>query len=553
MIVQNEIADAVQSVCRALGLPESPFTVEWGGEGRGDYACNVAFLLAKKTGASVREHAEGITAELSKTKIQGIERIEVAGAGFINFFLSYEVFHRAITEASTNPDYGKSLAYADKKVIIEYTDPNPFKLFHIGHLMSNTIGESLSRLIEWGGAEVKRANYQGDIGLHVAKALWGMQKKGVGASSIAVLGEAYTLGAISYESDEQAKREIQEINKKVYERSDSEINTLYDMGRRISLEYFETIYAMLGTHFDYYFFESETGEFGKKIVREHTGDVFEESDGAIIYRGEKKGFHTRVFLNTEGLPTYEAKELGLAQIKYERYPHDLSVVVTGNEVSEYFKVLIVAMGEIFPELAARQKHIPHGMLRLPSGKMSSRTGYVLTAERLIDEVREKIRIRIASAGERKEASGSLDLISVAALKYSILKQGIGRDIVFDSDKSISFTGDSGPYLQYTHARAANVLSQSNVAASVHSPEVPGVLERLIFHFPEEAGRAVTELAPQRLVSYANELAGAFNAYYAGNRIVGSEAEAYRVALTSATRRVLARTLTLLGMSAPDRM
>lgn len=558
MIVQKEITDAVQNACKALGLPECAFTVDPvkladSSRGRGDYAVNIAFGLSKVTGKSAREHSEEIVAELSKTKREGIERIESAGAGFINFFLTPDIFYRALTEASINPDYGKSSAYAGKKVIIEYTDTNPFKLFHIGHLMSNAIGESLSRLIEWGGAEVKRADYQGDIGLHVAKAIWGIQHNGAVADSVPALGKAYAAGATAYESDEQAKKEIQKINKKVYERSDPEINKLYDAGRKISLDYFESIHILLGTHFDYYFFESETGEFGKQIVREHIGDVFEESDGAIIYRGEKKGLHTRVFLNKEGLPTYEAKELGLAQIKYECYPYDLSVVVTGNEISEYFKVLIAAMGEIFPEIAAKQKHIPHGMLRLPSGKMSSRTGDVLTAEWLINEVREKIRTRMDTAEEKKEIEGTLDPVSVAALKYSILKQGVGKDIIFDIDKSISFTGDSGPYLQYTHARAASVLSQSHTTASVHNPEVPGALERLIFHFPEETERAVAELAPQRLISYANELAGAFNAYYAANRIIGSEAEAYRILLTTATHTILARTLTLLGMSTPDRM
>lgn len=558
--MQKEIADAVQSACRDLGLPECSFTIERGGEGKGDYACNVAFLLAKEMGKSPLELAKVLVTELSTHTREWIAHSEVAGAGFINFFLSSEVLHRALFEAATNSDYGKGSAYAGKKVIVEYTDPNPFKLFHIGHLMSNTIGESLSRLIAWGGAEVKRANYQGDVGLHVAKAVWALctprnlgETEGLSLLDIKTLGQAYATGAIAYESDEQTKKEIQKINKKIYERSDSEINKLYDTGRKISLEYFETIYAMLGTHFDYYFFESETGEFGRQIVREHTGDVFEESEGAIVYRGEKRGLHTRVFLNKEGLPTYESKELGLAQIKYEKYPYDLSVVVTGNEVSEYFKVLIAAMGEIFPDLAVKQKHMPHGMLRLPSGKMSSRTGDVLTAEWLINEVKEKIRSRVATAEEKKEIEGSLDSISVAALKYSILKQGVGRDIIFDMHKSISFTGDSGPYLQYTHARAASVLSQTKMSASVENPEEPGSLERLIFHFPEEVERAVTELAPHRLVSYANELAGAFNAYYATNRIIGSDAEAYRLLLTMATRRVLACTLTLLGMSAPDRI
>ncbi len=567
--MQKGITDAIQGVLTALGLPELAFTVESGGltspskGGNGDYASNVAFILAKKTGKTPSELADALVIELNKNKGEHIEHIEVAGGGFINFFLKPDVFHCALAEAANNPDYGKSKAYAGKKVIVEYTDPNPFKLFHIGHLMSNTIGEAISRLIECGGAEVKRANYQGDVGLHVAKAIWGLLNvkladsslSTVGSMTMEMLGKAYVAGATAYESDEQAKKEIQEINKKVYERSDPEINKLYDAGRKISLDYFEGIYTLLGTHFDYYFFESETGEFGKKIVHEHVGGVFEESDGAIIYRGEKKGLHTRVFLNKEGLPTYEAKELGLAKIKYERYPYDLSVVVTGNEISEYFKVLVAAMGEIFPELAAKQKHIPHGMLRLPSGKMSSRTGDVLTVEWLIDKVREKIRLLAAAAEEKKNIEESLDAVSIAALKYSILKQGVGKDIIFDIDKSISFTGDSGPYLQYTHARAASVLALTRPPqwTGQTSREVPGAIERLIFHFPEEVDRTVRELAPQRLVSYANELAGAFNAYYASNRIIGSEMEAYRLTLTTATRAILARTLTLLGMSAPDRM
>ncbi|HBB65327.1 MAG TPA: arginine--tRNA ligase [Candidatus Vogelbacteria bacterium] len=572
--MEKEIRRAVQEAAKGLGYPELVFTVDPvkladSSRGRGDYAANVAFGLSKITGKSALEIAGALVTELNAHKSTDIEHVEVGGNGFINFFLAPVVFHRAITEAAQNPDYGRSTAYAGKKVMVEYTDTNPFKLFHIGHLMSNCIGESLSRLIEWGGAEVKRADYQGDVGLHVAKALWKLVRQPAdgdwkledGTMTMEMLGRAYAAGATAYESDEQAKKEIHEINKKIYERSDPALNELYDAGRKISLDYFESIHTLLGTHFDYYFFESETGEFGKKIVSEHMGTVFEESEGAVIYRGEKKGLHTRVFLNKDDLPTYEAKELGLAKIKYERYPYDLSVVVTGNEISEYFKVLLAAMGEIFPELAAKQKHVPHGMLRLPSGKMSSRTGDVLTAEWLIGEVREKIRARAAAAEEKKDVEGTLDAVSVAALKYSILKQGIGRDSIFDVEKSISFTGDSGPYLQYSHARAGSVLAQPRTSAAadagqgggIGNPETPGALERLIFYFPEEAERAAGELAPQRLVAYANELAGAFNSYYAENRIIGSEREAYRLALTAALRAVLSRTLSLLGMAAPEKM
>lgn len=549
----EEVRKAIEESLQRRSAPALSFTVERAPSGQGEYATNVALLAASALSTTPLALAQELASELTQSLSTSASRVEVAGPGFINISLKPEVLHSAVSDAASNERYGSSTLLKGEHVIIEYTDPNPFKLFHIGHLMSNTIGESLSRLVEFGGAEVKRANYQGDVGLHVAKTIWSLQKNKWSANSIETLGKAYADGSSSYETSEEVKTEVAVLNKKIYDRSDDGINKIYDEGRNISLEYFETLYKRLGTHFDLYFFESETGARGAELVRENMGKVFEESNNAVVYRGEQDGLHTRVFLNSEGLPTYEAKELGLAKIKSEKYPYTRSIVVTGNEISEYFKVIMAALHHIYPDLAEKTQHIPHGMLRLPSGKMSSRTGDVISAESLLGDVMVKIRERAVSAEHTSDTfEHSLDAVTVAALKYSILKQGIGRDIIFDLEKSISFTGDSGPYLQYTHARCASVLSQGKHGSADH-PEDPGELERLIFHFPEEVERAIREYAPQRIVAYLNELAQTFNAYYASNRIIGSDAEAYRLTLTAATRTVLKNGLYLLGIGAPDTM
>jgi arginyl-tRNA synthetase len=340
--------------------------------------------MQKKTGMSARVLAGKLTEELLRMPTEEIKNIEIAGPGFINFRLSDECLKSALAEALKQKEkWGNNESLKGKKVIVEYTDPNPFKEFHIGHFMANAIGESVSRLVEVSGAETKRACYQGDVGMHVAhviaeqirdKRISGMVEYKVGdVRSSAV---AYVAGVALAKGDSDFKKFVQKVNKEIYDRSDEEVNAIYDAGRKASLDYFEAIYEKLGTKFDHYFFESKTGVFGKELVEKNIGKVFEKGEGgAIVYKGdETKGLHTRVFVNSEGLPTYEAKELGLAKIKYDTYPHDTSIVITGNEVNAYFKVLLAAMAEIFPELAAKTVHISHGMLRMPTGKMSSRTG-----------------------------------------------------------------------------------------------------------------------------------------------------------------------------------
>lgn len=529
----------------------------------GDYASSVALQYTKQAGMPPRTLAEKIIATLGD--VEGVAKIEVAGAGFINFYLTPQALAESLEKARTEDmpvlqslggvGWGSVDLNKGKKILVEYTDPNPFKEFHIGHLMSNAIGESIARLLQFSGAEVKRANYQGDVGPHVAKAIWGMIRLGADPHDSKQIGKAYTTGAQAYESDESARAEIDSINAKVYDGSDMEINGLYAAGRQTSLDHFEEIYKTLGTKFDYYFFESATAPKGVEIVKAHT-DVFEESDGAIVYKGEKVGLHTRVFITSKGLPTYETKELGLAQMKNETWKFDTSITITAHEQSDYFRVVLAAMKEVMPDIAAKIQHISHGMMRFAEGKMSSRTGNVITGESLLNDLTEAAKARAAeSRADDKEKL--VQDVAVAAIKYQILKQASGKDIIFDRERALSLEGDSGPYLQYAHARAEQIVEKAKaqgIVAKVDASAMPDNLTRLLHRFPEIVEYAASLREPHLLTSYLLEIASAFNSWYAQVHILdGSTGSPHKVALVDAVRKTLKNGLWILGIPAPERM
>ncbi|MDO8481842.1 MAG: arginine--tRNA ligase [bacterium] len=517
----------------------------------GDYATGVALQYAKDAGIAPIKLAEKIAASLGE--IPGVARMEVAKPGFINFYLAPESINSTLSQAiEGSEDWGRNDSQKGVRVMVEYTDPNPFKEFHIGHLMSNAIGESIARLIEYTGAEVKRANYQGDVGPHVAKTIWAVKTKKVAGVS---WGVAYVVGNKAYESNEEAKKEIDEINAKIYDRSDPQINKIYGSGREASLRHFEEIYKTLGTKFDYSFFESETAPKGLAMVRAHKG-IFSESDGAIVFHGENQGLHTRVFITSKGLPTYEAKDLGLLEMKAEKWPFDISITVTANEQNEYFQVVQAALAEVLPELAHKVRHVSHGMMRLASGKMSSRTGDVITGESLIEELKERARAR-ATESRAENADLLAGEIAVAAVKYQILRQASGRDIIFDRERALSLEGDSGPYLQYAFARASQVLERARTEGVILKLDLdaePNEISRLIIRFPEVVMDAAQELEPHLLANFLIELASAFNSWYAQVHILDGTNEApHKVAITDAVRTTLKNGLWLLGIPAPEKM
>ncbi len=571
--------------------------------GFGHYSSNVAFKLAKLKGKSPLEVAKELAEKLSTNK--EFEKVEAAAPGFINFWLKPEYFQKELGVILKEKEkYGKNKNLKGQKILVDYTDPNPFKEFHIGHLMSNAIGESLCRIFEWNGAKVVRVCYQGDVGLHVAKTIWGIlnvlknnfpDDNATLQRKINFLGNAYTIGSGAYDPKDLSGRlpggpskeemvsqiekiafQIKDINKKIFYKSDPEINKIYEKGKKWSLEHFDEVYAKLGTKFDHFILESTVIADGEKIVREFLNPsassgrekVFEESNGAIIFPGDKYGLHTRVFINSQGLPTYETKDIGLAKKKMSLEKGlTSSLIVTANEQNDYFKVVFKALEFIFPEYAKISKHIGHGMLRFASGKMSSRAGNVITAESLMAEVEKLVEAKIAeqklSEKEKKEIK---DVVSIGAIKYSILRQAIGGDIIFDLEKSISFEGDSGPYLQYAYTRAKSVLERAGGAGRPSTDGkvksslklMPGEiteLETMLCKFSDVVERSGKEQAPHYIATYLTELARVFNAYYAKHKIVDikDEYSPYKVAITSAFAQVMKNGLEILGIRVPKKM
>jgi arginyl-tRNA synthetase len=402
---------------------------------------------------------------------------------------------------------------------------------------------------------VVRANYQGDVGVHVACAIWGIKKLGIRPDSADEFGRAYALGATSYKQDAEAKSEIDVINQKLYDRSDPELNALYDTGRAESLAAFEKIYALLGSKFDRYYFESETAPIGKELVLGHQ-ELFPESDGARVFKGEDYGLHTRVFMNGKGLPTYEAKELGLETLKQREYPQARLVIVTANEVTDYFRVVKKALELIDAPLSEKLAHVPHGMMKLPTGKMSSRTGDVITGESLLHDLAEAARER-ARESRADDANVLAQQIAVAAIKFQVLRGATSKDIVFDREQALSLEGDSGPYLQYAFARTQAILAKASEAGVFAHAEIapePNIVARLLVRFPSVAERAAREYAPHHVAQYLLELAGAFNSWYAREQILdGSVHAGNKVAITAAVGNTIKHGLWLLGIPAPERM
>lgn len=620
--MQTLLHRALQQSLVDLGLSDyqPKFTLTFPQDlSHGDLTTNLAMVLFaslsadhKKTHKSPRELASKIVGELeaSQDLANFLSSISVAGPGFINFGFSKTFLWQQLTELD-QPLSDQELAASDwfnQQVLVEFTDPNPFKELHIGHLFSNIVGESIARLLEKVGARVKRICYQGDVGMHVAKSVWGMQKKLASDSltladlaqkslseRVKFLGQAYALGATAYEEDPSANQEIKEVNFLTYRAAQQrlideqgwqpqvdyasllgdsklpakEISELYTQGRAWSLEYFETIYERLGTKFEDYFFESETGEYGMAVVKEHLAKgVFEKSQGAVIFPGSKHGLHDRVFINSLGLPTYETKELGLAPEKARRHSHDRSLIITANEIIEYFKVLLSAMSQTHPDLAAKTTHLTHGMVNLPEGKMSSRTGKILTAEWLLDEAGRKALDQLVELrpdwtdSERELAANQIGL---GAVKYALLKSSIGSDIAFSFEESLSFTGHSGPYLQYSLVRCKSLLAKADLKElatnkpaleSLDLDQATSDLWRFLIRYQQVVASAAHDFAPHTLANYLYELATKFSLFYDGSPILKEPNQDLKILKLSLVQQVAATLedgLTLLGIPTPDRM
>lgn len=526
----------------------------------GDLATNVALQIAQRISQPPRDVATRIADAAKDALDTRVADITVAGPGFINITLSDNELMGLAQAAAAE----KSQDYQDKVVVAEYSDLNPFKVVHAGHLYTTIVGDVIANLLQHAGGRVHRVNFGGDVGLHVGRAMWAIvdgneqkawQKVQELASQplhdrAAWMAERYVAGTRAYEDDATAKEEIISLNKKVYQVHDTNDHTstfakIYRMCRDWSYEYFDEFYKELGVDaFEKYYPESQTAPLGLKTVREQLKrGVYKQSDGAVVFDGEKHGLHTRVFINSQGLPTYEAKDVGLIMAKWRDYHFDLSLIITGNDIVEYMKVVLKSVEQFMPELPPRTRHLTHGMLKLEGGvKMSSRKGNVLYGNDLLQAA------EAAAKGDKQTA--------YAAVKYALLKQRIGGDIIYNPQESVALEGNSGPYLQYAHARARSILAKTerrDPGDFVDLQPAERSLARKISQYPEVFQKAVVELMPHHICTYLYELAQTFNRFYEQSRVIGDDREALRLQLVQAYADVLKDGLNILHIPAPERL
>ncbi|MEO8105438.1 MAG: arginine--tRNA ligase [Candidatus Saccharibacteria bacterium] len=547
----RELFDTDISV--ALTHPEVQF---------GDYATNVSLQLARTVGQPPRAIAEALAARLREVAPDHIREVTIAGPGFINVTLTDAALGRSLAVRATK-------SWAGKVVVAEYSDPNPFKVLHAGHLYTSIVGDSIANLLEHAGATVHRVNFGGDVGLHVAKTMWAILQKlgGEHPEKLAAIApnersewmaEAYVAGTLAYEDDAGAKARIIELNRQVYAIQTEQdhvapLAQIYWLCRGWSYDYFDAFYERIGTKFEKYYPESETAPIGLKIVSEQLArGVYEQSDGAVIFDGDKYGLHKRVFINSQGLPTYEAKDVGLIMLKWADYHFDSSVIITGNDIIEYMKVVLKSVEQFMPQLPARTTHLTHGIVKLAGGtKMSSRKGNILRAVDVLEAAAAANKAVTATEDER---------VTLGAVKYAFLKQRTGGDIIYSPTESVSLEGNSGPYLQYAHARARSILRKAGrevagdpSALDVDLEDDERTFVRKMGEYSEVIDKAVADLLPHVVCTYLYELAQTFNRFYENNRVIDDPRQALRLGLVEAYAARLREGLGLLGMYAPEKM
>ncbi len=569
--MQEQLKNSIRNALATLGIEAGTIVLERPADIlHGEYSTSAALAHAKAAQLAPRALAEKIVAELEKNPVADVEKIEIAGPGFINFRLSKKHFADTVAEIAAQPEtWGRNALHAGKKILVEHSSPNLFKPFHIGHVMNNAIGEAITRLARFSGADVTEVSYPSDISLGIGKAVWVILREG-GAEKVAsfgseletlaYLGDCYVRGTKAYEDDPEAAKEIRAITAQLYEHETaSDAWKTYETARDINLSYFKKITARLGSQFDAFIFESEAGTEGAKIIRANTPAVFKESEGASIYEGEQDGLHTRVFINKDGYPTYEAKDVGLMSLKFARYSPDISIFITDHEQQEYFKVVAAAAGKVNPVWKEKTVHRTHGRMSFKGQKMSSRLGGVPLAQTLVDTLFEEVAERsdrLDTAADR----ASVDAIGIAALKFAILRVMAGKNINFDPDTSLSFEGDSGPYLQYTAVRAKSVLEKAKAEGIVPAVALPDgwettIVEKLLAQFPDAVAHATEEWAPHHAVGHLLDLAQAFNSWYGNTKIADAAdpASPYKLGITEAFLTTMKNGLWLLGIQMPEKM
>jgi arginyl-tRNA synthetase len=546
----------------------------------GEYTSNVSLKLSKDLGKNPREIAEIL---VSKLNSDFVEKAEVAGPGFINFFINQSFFLQNLNYINANPDsYGK-WELSNELAMVEFGQPNTHKAFHVGHLKSAVTGLALSRMIKNLGYDVIQANYFGDVGMHVAKATWGYMNstKPENIESMnphelmKFIDDCYVLGSKRFKEDKDIENEIRHINKLVYKlrtqdnseplsEKDQEIYSIYLQTMTWSLEHQADTFQKLGVIYDRQYPESSIANEGVKLVEENIGKVFIEDEGAIIFPGEEYGLNRWVFLTQEKNPTYSGKDLALAHKKFEEFP-DLSfnITTTAVEQNSYFLAVIKALELINPQFVGHYYHVGFGWLLRNNKKISSKLGNATKGIELIEEAIAYSKKKISENKSYTEEEGNViaENVAISGLKFLILSHELHKDTNYDPEQFLNPEGFSGPYVLYGYVRAKSILRQSNLpicqfdSLPIDLNEQELKLIKLLSKYPLIALDAAKTLSPHKIAYYLFEVTQSFNQFYKENKVLVEDENIknFRLSLTSAVSIVLKNGLDLLGIETTEQM
>lgn len=544
-------------------------------ESLGDYAFPCFFLgktIKKSPVAIAMELATAIGNETGRSGL--IERVQATGP-YVNFFVNKAALAEAVIEAVSklSHNYG-SASKTDKTIMVEYFHANTHKAVHIGHVRNICLGESLCRILEFSGNRLVRVNYQGDIGPHVAKCIWGIRnlKDKIGSppatNRLRWLGNVYVQANTAVEGDEQLEADVKQLLLKIYE-GDKELNKLWKETRQWCLAEFDEMYRDFGVKYNEFYFESEVEFEARKISRQLVKDgIARESDGAIIMDLKPYKLGVFVLLTKDGTALYSSKDIALARKKMSKYRLDRSIHVVGREQELHFKQLFKTLeliGSKEKEFAAKSYHLIYGLVILPTGKMSSRAGSVVFYDDLRNEL---LSLAVAEVKKRhddwdeSQIAAAAKKIAFAALKFGMVNRDNDTELVFDWEQAMKLEGETGPYVQYAYARVCSIFRKYGKslphradysALTTTAAEVK--LIKMLRDFPAVVAAAAAQLKPALVSRYLLDLAQAFSNFYNDCPILNAEPAVRdaRLVLCAAVKQVLGNGLKLLAIDALEEM
>ena len=559
----------------------------------GDYTL-VVFPLVKLSGKRPEETAE----ELGQWLVEHSERITSYNVikGFLNLSLNPRLWIQQFQKALDNAHYGTNPVKDDAELyMVEYSSPNTNKPLHLGHVRNNLLGFSLSRILEANGKKVIKTNIVNDRGIHICKSMLAWKKWGKGETPDSsgkkgdhLVGDYYVAFDKHYkaelaqlQAEGKSKEEAEAASTLMaearnmllgWEAADPEVRSLWETMNQWVYQGFDATYQQMGVAFDTIYYESQTYLPGKEKVLEglEKGIFFRKEDGSVWADLTEDGLDQKVLLRADGTSVYMTQDIGTASLRFETYPIDRMVYVVGNEQNYHFQVLSILLDKLGFSWGKDLVHFSYGMVELPEGKMKSREGTVVDADDLMEEM-------IRTARETSKELGKLDgltdaeaeniarMVGLGALKYFILKVDPKKNMTFNPKESIDFNGNTGPFIQYTHARIQSVLrkaAESNFAASASEDvaeklsEKEQYLIRLLTKYPNIVAEAGTEFSPSVVANYVYDLAKEYNQFYHAHSILkenNSDIRGFRLSLSLLTARILKSGMYLLGIEVPDRM